>query len=214
MVDNNVVIEHRRGGSVVDVREGHNVWTYYGKEYLSKLVALQVIDAIDVPQEDNRIKYLGLGIGGVSTSGSSRGPVFMAAYPPGHDPNSTFGAQYTDENPTSPPVNTLERPVRVSGTSNPYPTAPSTDVWLLGPPTLVTYRDTNSITFKFVVDASGGSFVYGSMPFLPVSEAGLFHAGADPGVAYNQTVAYITFATMVLHSDSVVTISWTVRFAP
>lgn len=215
MIENNVRIEHRRSGVLVDVRELHNVWTSYGKEYLSELVALQVIDTVDIPQQDNRIKYLGLGIGGVGASGAAYGPACMAAYPPGFDPNASAGNVYTKLNPTGPPISTLERPIRVSGTLNPYNTAPGTDVWLVSPPLAdpgVYYRDIHSVTFKFYVDAST-DFVYGSLPFLPLSEAGLFHAGANVNQAYNNLVAYVDFASILLEVNSFITFSWTVRFA-
>jgi hypothetical protein len=48
---------------------------------------------------------------------------------------------------------------------------------------------------------------------MPVSEAGLFHSGGHINMAYNAVAAYIDFATILLSSASVVTFSWTVRFA-
>lgn len=216
MIETNVFVEHKRAGRVVDVRRTHNTWTHYGRDYLSRIVALQTIDADelnDVVQTDYRIRYLGLGIGGVSySSGTAYAPPLLGAYPPGSDPQSTDGHRYNDENPTSPPISTLERPVRKSGSSDPYNTAPGTDTWLFGA-TGTYYRDTNSVTYRFVVDCTASDVVYAPFTEMPVSEAGLFHSGASVHDPFSSLVAYVNLDTIFLHVDSIVTVSWTVRFA-
>jgi hypothetical protein len=210
---NNVLIEHRQHGSLVETRELHNVWTYFGKEYLSRVVSLQVLDDVggDIPQSDFRIRYFGLGIGGLQASATAFGPVFLSAYPPGFDPNATNGHVYDKTNPTGPIISTLERPVRKSGGVTSYPGALS-DIWLFDD--LATSRqDINSVTFQIVVDCTSGDLIYSPFTYMPVSEAGLFHSGGHINMAYNAVVAYIDFATILLSSASVVTFSWTVRFA-
>ena len=211
---NNVLIQHYQNGVCQKELEMHNVWTSYGKEYLSKLVALQAIaSGGDVPQETHRIRYLGLGIGGKNAAGPAYGAAFLAAYPPGHDPNATAGNAYDRTSPLAPYIGSLERPIRVTGGTTPYPGAP-TDSWLLGPPNISTcYRDINSVTFEITVDCTGGQFVYGPIPFAPVSEAGLFHSGASVHAPYGVPVAYVNFATIILTNASVVRFSWTVRLA-
>ena len=212
---NNVFIEHRRGGVLVEIREMHNVWTYFGKQYLSQLVSYQAIDSIggDVPQTSYRVRYLGLGIGGCEAASVAYESAFLSAYPPGEDPNATAGNVYNKIDPTSPVISTLERPVRVSGGATPYPGSAG-DVWLFGPPNFSAhYRDTNSVTFETTVDCTTGALVYGTFSFMPISEAGLFHAGASPGTAYNSAIAYINFATITLRSDSVIKFYWTMRLA-
>lgn len=214
MIENNVLVEHRRRGALVETREVHNVWTYYGKEYLSQIVSLQAIDDVmgDVPQTNFRVRYFGLGIGGITYSNSAYGPLFLAAYPPGFDPHGSNGHSYRSDDPTSPVVSTLERPVRRSGTANPYASAPGTDTWLFDNAETY-YRDINSVTYKFVVDCTASDVVYGSFPYMPISEAGLFHSGASMHTPFSSLVAYVNFATVFLQPDSVVTFSWTVRFA-
>jgi hypothetical protein len=210
---NNVFIEHRRGGTLVETRELHNVWTYFGKLYLSQLVSNVIIDDVggDVPESIFRVRSLCLGMGGVEAAGAAYGAAFLAAYPPGHDPHATAGNKYDKNNPTGPVISTLERPVRRSGGLTPYPGG-SGDVWLFEPPS-VHYRDINSVTFETVVDCTAGDLVYSTLPYMPISEAGLCHSGANAATAYNNVVAYVNFATIVLQSDSIVTLSWTVRLA-
>lgn len=218
---NNVFIEHRRGGKLVETRELHNVWTAFGKQYLSRLVAYQTIDPVggDVPQEVTRLRYFGLGMGGIEAAGISFSPTFVAAYPPGFDPNASNGHAYNRIDPTSPPISTLERPIRISGSSDPYPGDPG-DIWLIGPPNFdAYYKDINSVSFQIEVSSNGGQIVYGTFPYMPISEAALFTSGANINAPYNDhspynsAVAYINFATIIMQSDSVITFSWTVRFA-
>ena len=210
----NVLIEHRRAGILVETRSVHNVWTSVGKAYLSQLVAFQVIDdAIgDFPQEDHRIKYFGVGIGGNEASGIAYETVLATAYPPGEDPVGTAGNAYNKINPTGPLITTLERPVRFTGSTQPYPSALSSDVWLSNP-LVAYYRDINSVTFRTTLDGSSGILAYSPFTILPISEAGLFNSAASPNLPYNAALAYVNFNALFFQSDSVITFSWTVRFA-
>lgn len=213
MIENNVTIEHRIGGALVDTRQQHNTWTYYGKDYLSRVVALQSIGGGgDVPQHNARVRYLGLGIGSVMAVDAAFAPPLVTTYPPGFDPHATAGNTYSRLMPENPVISTLERPVRRAGGSNPYSSALPTDTWLFDDIETV-YRDTQSVTFRFIVDCTLGDVVYGPYTYVPISEAALFLSTANENTPYSSAVAYVDFATVFLQSDSVVTLSWTVRFA-
>lgn len=189
----------------------HNAWSYYGRDYLARVVALQTLGTVDVPQVDKRIRYLGLGMGG--TGGPLGLPADVAQeYPAGGDPNATSGREYNCRDMVNPPVATLERPVRRAGSRLPYGSAPQSDVWLFDD-IETRFLDTQSVTFSFVVDCEAGDVVYGGRGPTPISEAGLFHAGASVNNPFNMLVAYVNFGTLYLLEDSVLTLSWTVRFA-
>ena len=55
----------RCGGKIVpgSQREGHNVFTVTGRNFLSKLVAWQSLGANDVPYTQRRIRWIGVGSG-------------------------------------------------------------------------------------------------------------------------------------------------------
>lgn len=216
MSHNNVFIEHFRSGVLVDSRSVHNTWTEYGREYLTKVVSLQSMAGPGVPQEDHRIRYMGFGIGGTLATAAAFTPLLTTSYASGADPRNTDGNEYNKVNPTSPLISTLERPVRRSGSEDPYLGGPTPgDVWLFGAPSFSTYyRDNNSVTYKTVVDCSNGDITYGSFVTMPITEAGLYHSGADSGSPFSELVAYVNFDTITLDTSSFVTFSWTVRLAP
>ena len=210
---NNVVVLHHQEGRLVDRREAHNTWTTYGQEYLARIVSYQVLSpAVDVPQETSRVKYLGLGLGSLSSASSSQVGSLAAAYPAGQDPQATNGRRYRKDDPTSPPIRTLERPVRRTGGLTPYPGDPS-DVWLFGP-LEVWYRDIHSVTYAVTIDCAGGDMVFpSSVPGIPITEAALLLGSASVHTAYNPVVAYVNFDSILFKSNSVVSFSWSVRFA-
>jgi hypothetical protein len=211
----NVAIRHYRAGQLVEARDVHNAWVNNGRGWLSKLVSLQVLDpgnpAGDVAENNARIRYFGLGMGGHQASASSLVPPYSTYYQPGADPNATAGNEYRSDFASN--ISTLERPVRRSGTLDPYPGDPA-DVWLYED-IPVWRRDTQSVTFNVSVDATGGELIYGALTDLPISEAGLFTD--DTGVSINQPysplIAYVNFGTIQLTTSSIVLFSWTVRFA-
>src|SRR5215204_2983307 len=123
----NVFITARERGKVIARREGHNVWTDPGRDYLRRVTSLSAQDP-DVPVVDTRPKYLQFGVGG-KTQSLSIDAAIDAAYPTGEDPYGTNGRQYDHAYPTSPAISTLERPIRRTGGTTPYPGAPS-DEWL------------------------------------------------------------------------------------
>lgn len=132
----NVFISVRKNGRLVDYREGHNVWVDQGREYLAKVITLSSINP-DVPIDERGVKHIALGIGGFKQSLPSIADAapMNQAYPAGLDPNGTNGHQYRDDYPINPLIKTLERPVRISGNSQPYDNPPDpTDVWFTSPP--------------------------------------------------------------------------------
>jgi hypothetical protein len=55
----------RERGKIVpgSLREGHNVFTTVGSDWLSKLVAWQTIDTPDIPFTQRRVRWVGVGTG-------------------------------------------------------------------------------------------------------------------------------------------------------
>lgn len=201
-VRNNLKLVARERGKIMHRREGHNIWVDLGSEFLASLICL-VSYGPDVPERNDRIKYMGFGIGGtrqVATSVANSPPMSLA-YP---------GTNLqTDTNPT---ITTLERPVRVSGTtttpSDPYDPA---DVWLgtvQAPPIHSTAREA---TFRRLFSQTEIS--YSSFLTVPLSEVGLFTSAATPiGEPFNTLVAYDTFDTISKTGAFEIEVEWTVRF--
>lgn len=230
---NNVTIQHRRRGQLVGERELHNVWTRNGQMYLAQMLGVlwvggdpenpQPSDPM-LTERSDRLRYMGLGIGGSKQSSPLvSAPPLSTAYPVGlaetfYSPDYTLygysnGTEYRSENPTSPLIKTLERPVRISGSSLPYASAPPTDVWRVEPPKLyLTHRSTQDVTVHAIVDATAGDVVYSPFTAVPISEAGLFLSTAGTSTPYAQLVAYVTFATILLEATDDVEFTWQVRF--
>src|SRR5690606_30814865 len=111
------------------------IFTEYGRSWLASLVSYTQFDP-DVAERNDRIRYMGVGVGSKEQSSSLAGiaPI-TTLYPAGYDPHTTSGNEYNDDFPVIPLIGTLERPVKLSGsTSDAYDTAPSTDVWLIDTP--------------------------------------------------------------------------------
>jgi hypothetical protein len=221
----NVFIAHRRAGKLVECREVHNVWTFFGNQYLAEIVSLIPPTASPQPERTDRIKYMGLGIGGVLQSDASVGsPPISTAYPVGsaelhYPPDYSLygysnGAQYDQSFPTSPRIETLERPIRRTGSQVAYP-GNATDRWFIEPPNLyTTHQTTQELTVHALLDAPSGDYIYGTFTDFPLSEAGLFTSdAADQGVPYQSLVAYVGFGTIVIDSTSELEFIWRVRFA-
>jgi hypothetical protein len=230
----NVFIRHLRGGRLIGERAIHNVWTYVGHEYLASMVGALSFSGdpaapspsdIVTPESNDRIRYMGVGIGGVQQSNAMADlPPMSTSYPVGaaeerYAPDYalsgyTNGKQYNNANPTSPRIGTLERPVRVTGSSSPYSTAPGSDVWRIEPPNLfLTHFTTQDVTVHATIDAASGDVAY--PPFdagVPLSEAGLFSDGAGTTPAYAPVLAYVTFDTIVFDAGDTLEFIWQVKF--
>lgn len=201
-VKNNLRITARERGKLIARRDGHNIWIDLGREYLAELIAL-VSYGPDTPERDDRIKYMGFGIGGtrqIAPSVANSAPMSVA-YP---------GTNLQTD--TDPSVTTLERPVRVSGSTT-GPTDPynPADVWLgtiQAPPI---HNTATQVTFRRLFTQTEVS--YSSFTTVPLSEVMLFTSAATPiGVPFNTGVAYDTFDTISKTGALELEVEWTVRF--
>jgi hypothetical protein len=198
-VKQNVHLVARERGKIVARRDGHNIWVNLGREYLASLIAYSSFTPV-TPERDDRIRYMGVGIGGtrqLALAVANAVPL-ITAYPGSN-------AQ-TDTDPT---VTTLERPVRITGSSDPYP-GQGADVWVGQVQAPATHGTATEVTFKRLFTTLEVSY----NPFLsvPLSEVGLFTGSADVNVYNNLLVAYDTFDTLSKTDAFELEIDWTVRF--
>lgn len=198
-VKNNLRITARERGKIVARREGHNIWLNLGREYLASLISYTSFGPV-TPERDDRVRYMGFGIGGnrqLALTTANAAPL-VTAYP---------GANLqTDSDPS---VVRLERPVRVSGSSDPYPGQIS-DVWAGQVQAPVVHATAYEATFSRVFTQVEVSYA----PFLtvPLSEIMLFTNTVDPTVYNNTGIAYDTFDTISKTSAFELEAVWTVRF--
>lgn len=199
-VRSNLELTMRERGKIVDRRIGHNIWLDIGREYLSKLISF--VDYTPTYFENNRIRYMGLGIGGTRQIALpvANTPPLSVSYP---GPNTQ-----TDTDPT---LTDLERPVRISGGSSSPPYVVS-DVWLgqiAAPPTFPTGTSVKFTRLFTAVEVSYAPYVT-----VPLSEVMLYTSGANVN-SYTNTgfgVAYDTFDTISKTNAFELQIDWTVRF--
>lgn len=201
-VRNNLRITARERGKIVARRDGHNIWLDLGREYLAGLIALASYGP-DVGERNDRIKFMGFGIGGtrqVAPSVANASPL-VSAYP-------GTNAQ-TDLDPT---VTTLERPVRVSGsTTTPSSPYSSSDVWLGTVQAPPIHSTATEVTFRRLFTQSEIS--YSSYTTVPLSEVMLFTNLSNPiGQPFNTGVAYDTFDSISKTGAFELEVDWTVRF--
>ena len=198
-VKQNLRLTVRERGKIVDRREGHNIWLNLGREYLAQLIGYASFGPLTA-ERDDRIRYIGLGIGGNRqlALGVANGAPIVTAYP-------GTNAQ-TDSDPT---VTQLERPVRLSGSEDPYP-GQAGDVWIGQVQAPVVHPVTTQTTFSRVFTSSEVS--YGSFLSVPLSEIMLFTGSSNPNVYTNTGVAYDTFDTLSKTSAFELEVNWTIRF--
>lgn len=220
--DNNVFIKHWVDGRLVQEIEEHNTWVHRGRVMLAEIVGYLPPVPTLTPERDERIKYLGIGIGGTKRAPQADAAPLSTSYPPGkakkayppdYAPSGfTDGRMYDNKSPLMPRVETLEAPVRVSGGSTPYPGSPA-DVWRIGPPNLYcTHISTQELTVHATVDGTLGQVVYPPFTSVPVTEAGLYTQAVGVTNAYAPLVAYVTFSPVYLSPGSVVDFTWRIRF--
>lgn len=198
-VKQNLKIIARERGKIVARREGHNIFLNLGREWLARLIAYSSLSPL-TPEEDNRVRYIGLGIGGsrqVAPSVANTAPI-VTAYP------GTNGQTDTD-----PTVTILERPVRLSGSTSPYPGLAG-DVWLGATQAPVTHGTAYEATFIRLFSQTEIS--YSSFLTVPLSEVMLFTNAADPGSYLNTGIAYDTFDTLSKTVAFELQVEWTLRF--
>lgn len=199
-VKNNLKLRARERGKIVARRDGHNIWLDIGREYLSHLIALTSYGP-DVPQRDDRIKYMGFGIGGTrqSAPGVANVPPMYTAYP---------GTNVQTD--LDPAVLRLERPVRISGSTTPYP-GDVGDVWLGTIQAPAIHTTPREVTFRRLFTLSEVN--YSTFSSVPLSEVGLYTSLAVPiGTISNSPVAYDTFDTISKTGAFEIEVEWTVRF--
>lgn len=204
-VRNNLRLVVRERGKIVTRRDGHNIWLNLGREYLASLIAYSSYtgtfpSAAGVPERNDRIQYMGLGIGGtrqVAIATANASPL-VGAYP---------GTNIQTD--TDPTVTTLERPVRISGGSTAYPGSAG-DIWLGQVQAPAAHSTATEVTFSRLFSSTDISY----SPFLtvPLSEVMLFTSAASPSVYNNTGVAYDTFDTLSKTNAFSLEIDWTVRF--
>lgn len=197
-VKSNLKMIARERGKIIARREGHNIWLDLGREYIAQLIAFQSFGP-DVPVRNDRIKYMGFGIGGTA----------QIALPTAN--SAPISPPYTGTNlqdDATPIVTTLERPVRVSGSTGGYPGLAG-DQWvglIQAPPDL---SGGTEVVFHRVFTESEVS--YGPFVVVPISEVMLFTSAADPENYQNTGVAYETIATLAKTSAIAIEIEWTIR---
>jgi hypothetical protein len=197
-VKSNLRITMRERGKIMARREGHNIWLELGNEYIAQLIAFQSFGP-DTPVRNDRVKYMGLGIGGTK----------QIALPTAN--SAPISPPYTGTNlqdDVTPIVTHIERPVRISGSTSAYPGLAG-DQWvgqIQAPPDLSTSGD---VVFRRVFTEEEVS--YGPFLIVPVSEVMLFTSSADPENYQNTGIAYDTIATLAKTSASAIEIEWTIR---
>lgn len=201
-VKQNLALTMRERGKIVDRRVGHNIFLDLGREWLANLVSYQSFGP-DTPFRNDRIKYMGVGVGGNRQLASGVGNI--ASTPP----ISTSYPGTNIQTDTDPTVTVLERPVRISGSSSTYPGVAG-DAWVgivgSADPTSVP----NQVTFRRVFTQT--EINYGSYIKVPLSEVGLFTSAADPENYLNNPIAYDTFDTLTKTSAFELEVVWTLRF--
>lgn len=186
-------------GKIVARREGHNIFLDFGREWLAGLIAYASFGP-DVPEDIRRVRYMGFGVGGTRQIA----PAF-ADTAPITDYAPVGGFTQTDTDPT---LTTLERPVRVSGSSGPG-TSPG-DAWIGQVQAPAAHPLPTSVTFRRLFTLSEISYA----PYIsvPLSEVGLFLDDADTNFKNNNIVAYDTFDTISKTTAFELEVSWTLRF--
>lgn len=202
-VKSNVFITARERGKIVARREGHNIFLDYGREWLSQLIAYFSFSP-DVYENDNRIRYMGFGIGGtrqLAPAHADSAP--YTDYGPS-GVGTTGGFTQTDTDPT---VTRIQRPVRVSGGSG---GAQPGDYWVGQVQAPVSHDTPGSATFHRIFGSEEVSYApYNS---VPLSEVGLFLSNVDPNFRTNNIVAYDTFDTISKTTAFELEVVWTLRF--
>lgn len=208
MTKSNLSIVARERGKIVARRESHNIWLNFGRTWLSALISCTSFGP-PVPEQDNRLAYMGFGIGNQKQNSPSiaNTPPLITHYP---GPNV--------QSDLDPKVLQLERPVRTGWSSGPtaptgtYPNLvyPVGDVWRIqvgAPAEHVPLSMTRLIAVFGPGDITADPFT-----IVPLSEIGLFHFGAGLHVWNASPVAYNSFESIPKTAAMTITVTWTIRF--
>jgi len=198
-VKQNLKLVMRERGKIVARRDGHNIWLDLGREYLAALISL-VSYSPDIPERNDRIKFMGFGIGGTR----------QLALPTAN--SAPISPPYTGTNlqtDTDPTVSVIERPVRLSGSTSAYPGLAG-DIWIGKVQAPATHASSTEVTFKRLFTQTEIS--YSTFLSVPLSEIGLMTNLAVENNFQNTLVAYDTFDTLSKTSAFELEVDWTVRF--
>jgi hypothetical protein len=198
---NNLRIVVRERGKLVTSREGHNIWLDLGRAYLARFMALASYGP-DTPERNDRIKYMGFGIGGtrqIAPAVANAAPLSVAY--PGTNTQTDL----------DPLVTMLERPVRLSGsTTAPADPYSPTDVWLGQLQVPSVHNTPYETTYRRLFTQLEIS--YSTFTTVPLSEIALFTSVAVPqGQPHNTAVAYDTFDTFSKTGAFELEVEWTIR---
>jgi hypothetical protein len=199
-VRSNLILTTRERGKLVARRKGHNIFLNLGREWLTQLIAYSSFSPLTTFTDD-RIRYMGLGIGGnrqLAPSTANSAPL-LTAYP-------GTNAQVD----TDPTVTRLERPVRVSGGSTDFPAYLASDTWIGQVQAPSNFPSAREVTFARLFTQLEISY----LPYLtvPLSEVMLFTNGAGPHVYNNTGVAYDVFDTLSKTDAFELEVAWTLQF--
>jgi hypothetical protein len=209
-VKTNLKLIARERGKIVARRESHNIFLDLGREWLSNLIAYDDYGPPEVYQRDDRIRYMGFGIGGtqqVAPGVANASPIGGSGDP--YESNSASGIGANSQTDVDRTVTRLERPVRVSGGSSNYPGV-GTDRWIGQIIAPVDHNTGTSATFVRVFTQEEISY----LPFtsVPLSEAMLYTSLANPAFYLNTGVAYDTFPTLSKTTAISIEVEWTFNF--
>lgn len=178
-----VDITLRSRGKVVKRHRGHNIWVNTGHQWIRDLLSYSSFSPLTAP-ETRRIAYIGFGIGG---SKQDHGAVYVP-------PLSVDYPGTTVQSDLNPSLVSLERAVRVVGGQYLRLLAPPT----FPAPNILKYSESFSLT----------ELTYGGYTMLPLSEVGLFLAGANIASPSNSPVAYETFEPLSKTTDLTLDLTW------
>lgn len=195
----NLELVTRERGKLVDRREVHNIFLDLGREWLAQLVSYQGLSP-DVTFRDDRVRYMGFGVGG------NRQLALTQANSPPITPPYVGANVQTD---TDPLTTTMERPVRILGSTTAYPGIAG-DQWIGAIGSADPLSIPTQVTFRRLFGQAEIS--YGPYVSVPISEVGLFTSAADPNNHQNTMIAYDTFDTISKTTAFELEVIWTIRF--
>ena len=208
-VKHNLKITARERGKIVARRETHNIFLDVGREWLSRLIAYQSYSP-DVAQRDDRVRYMGFGIGGsrqVAPAVADASPIGGSGDP--YEANSAVGIGSNIQTDVDSTVSRLERPVRTFGGVSGYPGAGG-DLWIAEIQAPVEHNSGTSTTFRRVFTQEEIS--YSIFLSVPLSEAMLYTSAATPSFYLNTGIAYDTFDTLSKTAALSLEVEWTFNF--
>jgi hypothetical protein len=208
-VRSNLHIVARERGKIVARRDVHNIFLDTGREWLSRLIAYESY-APEAYQRSDRVRYMGLGIGGsrqIIPAVANASPLGGPGDP--YEANSAAGIGSNIQTDVSRSVTHLERPVRISGGSSHYPGI-SGDRWVGQIQAPVEHNTGTSATFRRVF--TGAEVNYGGFASVPISEAMLFTSAADPEFYLNTGIAYDVFDSLSKTSAVSLEVEWSLDF--